>query len=128
MADIGVTQIHHSSVIVTDPDRARDFYTRVLGMEEVPYPSTFSIAVIWFKLAGQQIHLMIKDQPDTISPRHVALQVADAVAARAALRQQGVEIKESVCIPGSDRFFIRDPDGNCIELIEWKIPWGDGPM
>jgi hypothetical protein len=25
-----------------------------------------------------------------------------------------------VLIPGADRFFVTDPDGNRIEIIEWK--------
>jgi hypothetical protein len=39
-----------------------------------------------------------------------------------------VAIEETVKIPGAERFFVFDPDGNRIELIEWQIPWGDGPM
>ena len=26
------------------------------------------------------------------------------------------------------RFYVHDPDGNMIELIEWQVPWGEGPM
>jgi len=28
---------------------------------------------------------------------------------------------EATPIPGADRFFIADPDGNRIELIEWGV-------
>ena len=126
--DFGITRIHHHSVIVTDARAARGFYARTLGLKEVPSPSTFTFPVLWFALGDQQLHLMIKDKPDPDSPRHVALGVRDAAAARTALKAKGVRIEETVEIPGADRFFVRDPDGNRIELIEWKVPWGEGPM
>jgi len=127
-ARLGLQSVHHNSVITAKPDEARAFYSGILGLTEVKYPSTFPNPVIWFELGDQQIHVMIKDEPDTISPRHVALQVEDAVKARIELEAKGVKIDETVPIPGADRFYINDPDGNMIELIEWKIPWGEGPM
>ena len=125
---VGITGIHHHSVVTTDLERARRFYADILEMEEVPYPSTFDFEVAWYKLGDQQLHLMLKDEPDTQSPRHIALFLKDAKAARVALASKGVAIEETVDIPGADRFFIQDPDGNRIELIEWQIPWGEGPM
>jgi len=126
--DIGLTSIHHNSVVVTDPAKAREFYGGILGLHEVKYPSTFPNPVIWYVLGEDQIHLMIQENPDTHSGRHVALHVKDAVEARKLLKEKDIEIRETIEIPGADRFFISDPDGNQIELIEWKIPWGDGPM
>ena len=32
-------------------------------------------------------------------------------------------ITETTPIPGADRFFITDPDGNRIEIIEWFRPY-----
>lgn len=127
-ADVGLTGIHHNSVVVTDAARARSFYSGILGLKEVPYPSTFPIEVIWYELGEDQIHLMLREERDEETPRHVALQVNDAVKAREELEAKGVEIIETVEIPGADRFFINDPEGNRIELIEWKVPWGEGPM
>lgn len=125
---LGLTGIHHTSVVVTNPDRARAFYSGILGLQEVKYPSTFKFPVIWFDLGEEQVHLIIRNEADTFSPRHFALHVQDAVAARKALKAKGVEIRETVEIPGADRFFVTDPDGNQIELIQWKVPWGKGPM
>ena len=125
---VGITGIHHNSVVSTDLERTRRFYTEILEMEEVAYPSTFKFNVAWYKLGDQQLHIMLRDEPDTLSPRHIALFVEDSKAARAALRRKGIPIEETIEIPGADRFFIQDPDGNRIELIEWQIPWGRGPM
>ena len=49
----------------------------------------------------------------------MALQVDDAQAARLWLKEKGLD-QEAVLIPGADRFFITDPDGNQIEIIEWQ--------
>jgi len=38
-------------------------------------------------------------------------------------RAHGVGIQETTPIPGADRFFIHDPDGNRIELIQWQRPY-----
>jgi len=126
--DLGLTGIHHNSVVTSDADRAREFYAGVLGMKEIPYPSTFDFPVIWFELGDQHVHLIVANRPDSISPRHIAFHVRNASVAREALTAMGVAIEDTVKIPGAERFFVHDPDGNRIELIEWQIPWGDGPM
>lgn len=126
--DTGIAGIHHDSMVATDPVKVRAFYGDKLGLREIPSPSTFNFPVVWYQVGEQQIHLMIKDQPDPVSPRHVALSLKDAQAARQALKARGVEIRETTEIPGADRFFVFDPDGNRIEMVEWKIPWGEGPM
>jgi catechol 2,3-dioxygenase-like lactoylglutathione lyase family enzyme len=117
------SQIDHCSVIITDLERGRRFYRDVLGLKEIHKPRTFDFVVLWFDLGNMHIHLLLKDQADTISPRHFALRVADATKARAYFREQGVEIQETTSIPGADRFFIHDPDGNRIEIIQWQRPY-----
>jgi catechol 2,3-dioxygenase-like lactoylglutathione lyase family enzyme len=94
-----------------------------LGLTEVAKPKTFDFVVLWFDLGNQQLHLLLKDRPDTISPRHFALRVADCAAARAYFRSNGVATQETTPIPGADRFFIADPDGNRIEIIQWQRPY-----
>ncbi len=44
----------------------------------------------------------------------------DAQAARAWMKEHGVNIQETILIPGADRFFIRDPFDKLIEIIESK--------
>jgi catechol 2,3-dioxygenase-like lactoylglutathione lyase family enzyme len=104
--------------------KARWFYRDVLGLREIPKPMTFDFVALWFDLGGgQTLHLLQKPQPDTPSPRHFALRVADAAAAREHFRARGVEILETGPIPHCDRFFVHDPDGNRIELIQWIEPY-----
>jgi len=118
-----ITQIDHCSVVISDVERSRRFYRDVLGLKEINKPRTFDFTVLWFDLGNHHLHLLLKDRPDTISPRHFALRVQDAAAARTYLREHGVTTQETTPIPGADRFFIADPDGNRIEIIQWLRPY-----
>ena len=118
-----LTGIDHCTVVVSDMERAVKFYRDGLGLPEMEIPSTFpgaGLAVRWFKLGEQYIHLFPMPAADPPSPKHVAMKVSDANAARAYFKARGVETKETVPIPGADRFFIADPDGNRIEIIQWS--------
>src|SRR5205807_899376 len=106
MPDLSVTQIDHVSVVITDVERSRRFYRDVLGLKEINKPRTFDFVVLWFDLGNQHLHLLLKDRPDTLSPRHFALRVTDAAAARAYFRGRDVATQETTPIPGADRFFI----------------------
>jgi glyoxylase I family protein len=118
-----VTKLDHASVIITDVERSRRFYRDILGLREIHRPRTFDFVVLWFDLDGQHVHLLLKDQADTPSPRHFALRVSDAAAARTYFRGRDVPTQETTPIPGADRFFIHDPDGNRIEIIQWLRPY-----
>src|SRR5437773_5710390 len=109
-----ISQIDHCSVIITDVERSRLFYRDVLGLKEINKPRTFDFVVLWFDLGNQHLHLLLKDSADVISPRHFALRVPEAAAARASCREHGLAPQETTPIPGADRFFIADPDGNRI--------------
>jgi catechol 2,3-dioxygenase-like lactoylglutathione lyase family enzyme len=117
------SQLDHCSVIITDVERSRRFYRDVLGLKEIHKPRTFDFVVLWFDLGNQHVHLLLKDRADTISARHFALRVSDASAARVYFREGGVPVQETTPIPGADRFFINDPDGNRIEIIQWLRPY-----
>jgi catechol 2,3-dioxygenase-like lactoylglutathione lyase family enzyme len=123
MSSLHVTQIDHVSVVITDVQRSRRFYRDVLGLKEIAKPRTFDFVVVWFDLGNQHLHLLLKDQPDSISPRHFALRVGDAGSARRYFHAHGIALQETTPIPGADRFFIADPDGNRIEIIQWLRPY-----
>ena len=67
-----------------------------------------------------------ENQPD--SQHHMALQVDDAQASRLLMKEKGFDIQETILIPGTDRFFVRDPDGNLIEIIEWQEEYPNIPV
>jgi catechol 2,3-dioxygenase-like lactoylglutathione lyase family enzyme len=123
MSGLEVTQIDHVSVLITNLERSRRFYRDLLGLKEIAKPKTFDFSVLWFDLGNQQLHLLLKPQPDTNSPRHFALRVKDVRTARAYFQERGISFQETTPIPHCDRFFIADPDGNRIEVIQWLEPY-----
>jgi catechol 2,3-dioxygenase-like lactoylglutathione lyase family enzyme len=123
MSGLHATQIDHVSVIITDVERSRRFYRDVLGLKEIAKPRTIDFVVLWFDLGNQHLHLLLKKEPDALSPRHFALRVSDVAAARVYFREKGIRPEETTPIPGADRFFIYDPDGNRIEVIQWLRPY-----
>jgi catechol 2,3-dioxygenase-like lactoylglutathione lyase family enzyme len=42
-----INSINHVAVIVTDVDRAKDFYQRILGLEKIPRPKIVFPANGW---------------------------------------------------------------------------------
>jgi catechol 2,3-dioxygenase-like lactoylglutathione lyase family enzyme len=118
-----ITQIDHCTVIITDISRSRAFYGHVLGLKEIPAPKEFDFVALWYDLGGQYLHLLQKTAPDTVSPRHFCLRVSDAKMARSRLESQGIPIEETTPIAAADRFFIHDPDGNRIEILQWLQPY-----
>lgn len=120
-----LTGIHHVSILVSDMERAVAWYQAALGLQEIKRPSNFVTPVRWFELGDEQLHLIPNGTPDAVSPRHFALHVDDCQAARETLQGRGVAIQETVPIAGADRFFIADPDGNNIEIIQWFRQWDE---
>ncbi len=123
MRNLQITQIDHVSVIITDVERSRRFYRDILGLKEIAKPKSFDFIALWFDLGNQQLHLLRKPNADSRSPRHFALRVKDVEAARAYFRGLGIAPEETTQIRMCDRFFIYDPDGNRIEIIQWLEPY-----
>lgn len=119
MSELGITQFDHVSVLITEVERSRRFYRDILGLKEIAKPRTFNFVALWFEFGNQQLHLLQKEKPDSRSPRHFALRVKDVPAARSYFRERDVPIEETTLIPYCDRFFVYDPDGNRIEIIQW---------
>jgi len=125
------SQIQHCSVVVQNLERAAAFYRDVLGLIEIEIPSTFKPAglkVRWFRLGAQQIHILQGAENPPNTQHHMALQVDDAQAARVWMKAKGFKVEETILIPGADRFFVRDPDDNLIEIIEWKETYPNIPV
>jgi catechol 2,3-dioxygenase-like lactoylglutathione lyase family enzyme len=103
-------------------DEARRFYTEVLGLREIPCPSTMrQDRLVWFSVSddGDELHLLVDDdfQPIT-NGQHLCMVVDDLAAIRKTLEDAGVETGEEPPIAFRPRFSFRDPFGNKIELTE----------
>jgi catechol 2,3-dioxygenase-like lactoylglutathione lyase family enzyme len=92
----------------------------VLGLREVEKPDSLKErGGFWLELGDQQIHVGTEDGVDRIKTKaHLAYEV-DAIGYwQTKMGEQGVEIGDSVPIPGYERFEIRDPFGNRLEFIQ----------
>ena len=99
-------------------ERTRAFYGDLLGLEEIPTPSSLKhLRVIWFKLTeDSELHVFREEPVRDRSIRHFALIVDDVEAMREKLRAAGFAPWDAETIPGRPRFFCRDPNGNIIEF------------
>ncbi len=116
--------IAHIGLIVTDLNRAAQFYEGILGLSRTARPE-LAFEGIWYGLAaGQQIHLMLLHNPyaDSKKPAHGGRDnhVALHTDAFDAIRQRldTARISYSMSQSGRTALFCRDPDGNTIELIQ----------
>jgi catechol 2,3-dioxygenase-like lactoylglutathione lyase family enzyme len=107
---------------VADLERSRRFYEDVLGLATLPRPD-FGIAGVWYGVGDAQLHLIAKPPgfdggrgPEQMSPlaNHCAFAIDDYAATIAHLQARGVEVTQIG--QAASQMWIRDPDGNVIEL------------
>ncbi|MGI8688020.1 MAG: VOC family protein [Thermomicrobiales bacterium] len=105
-------------------DEARRFYGEALGLREKPRPMGLEArALIWYDIGEDEheIHLLRTDPAGLEPPRaadHLCIEVNDIAAMRAHLNDKDVPIKETSVIDNRPRFFVADPFGNSIELVQ----------
>ncbi len=122
-----ITGVAHIGIRVRDLARARAFYES-LGFEFIVGPVGPEPVAILNHPSGIVLNLIINASTDAqnvlmdLSEKHpgythMALLVSDLSAAQAELDTRGVKITEGpVKFPGARALFLRDPDGNVIEL------------
>ena len=115
-------RLHHAQLTIPSgcEAQARAFYCDLLGLPEIEKPDSLKArGGFWLQLAGSQIHIGIQDGIIRAGTKaHVALQVQDLTHWRERLSAAGIAIDDSIPIPGYDRFELRDPFGNRLELIQ----------
>ena len=119
-----ITQLIHVNVTVPFKLEAatKEFYGAVLGLQQVPKPAASRQSGAWYQIGATQLHLSVEDEkPAPLSSRHICFAVSDLAAAEKSLRDAGVEIiPDARSIPGSPRFYVRDPGGNQLEIAQTK--------
>ena len=118
-----VRGLHHVSLVVSDLSRAAACYGDLLRLEALDRPD-LGFPGLWYDLGGgQALHLLQVPNPDPVArgvgggrDRHLALMVEglDAIVAR--LEAAGIQVERSRS--GRPAVFLRDPDGNTLELVE----------
>ncbi|MBT6314283.1 MAG: lactoylglutathione lyase [Alphaproteobacteria bacterium] len=124
----------HTMIRVLDLDKSMDFYTRLLGMNELrrkDFPTgKFTLAFVGYGDEADNTVVELTHNWDQKEPYdlgdafgHLALGVKDIYATCEALGKEGVSIPRPpgpMKHGGSVIAFIEDPDGYKIELIEKK--------
>ena len=114
-------RVHHIEITVP-PDRqaeAEEFYIDFMGFARLEKPESLSHrGGFWARLDNLDLHVGIEGGFDRNRTKvHLAYEVRDLEAWRAKIVGRGLTVKESIAIPGYDRFEFRDPFGNRVELI-----------
>jgi len=118
-----ILTFHHVNVtvVLALEVATKDFYAQVLGLTEVPKPpETLGRGGAWYQIGPVQLHLS-REQGVTNdgAKRHFCLLVADLEQMQRRLEEAGVKIlPDEQPIHGADRFYVRDPGGNLIEIAQ----------
>jgi catechol 2,3-dioxygenase-like lactoylglutathione lyase family enzyme len=120
-----VISLHHVNVTVPPELEAatKEFYSSVLGLQQVPKPAAARQSGAWYQIGENQLHLSVEDErPEALSSRHVCFTVSDLAEAEKRFRGAGVEvIPDARPAPGSPRFYVRDPGGNQLEIVQSSV-------
>lgn len=112
----------HVALIVSDLKQSAQFYEVLLGLKRIKRPD-LGFEGLWYGINdGQEIHLMLLDNPYAGCDRpahggrdnHLALQVEDFELIRSRLDAAGIAF--TLSRSGRNALFCRDPDGNTLEL------------
>ncbi|MBD2297848.1 VOC family protein [Nostoc sp. FACHB-87] len=116
-----ITQSLHTAILVTDLERAENFYTQVLGLSKIDRSLKYPGA--WYQVGDYQVHLIVASTVPTDNPNekwgrnpHIAFAVADLEQAKQELLSQNYLIQASAS--GRSAIFTQDPDGNVIEISQ----------
>lgn len=124
-----IKRINHIGVRVRCLDTSREFYEK-LGFEFIVGPIGPEPVAVMEHPCGININFILNASPDAsdvnilmdVSEKntgytHIALEIDNVKTVKQLLGELNIPITETVELPdGAIFFFIRDPDGNVIEL------------
>jgi catechol 2,3-dioxygenase-like lactoylglutathione lyase family enzyme len=110
------------AIPVASEDRARAFYSGILGFTEVPKPPEMAgRKSIWFVAGGVNLHLGLESDFHPAKRAHPAFVVTGLDAILAACERAGLPAKPDTSFNGLRRVHVFDPFGNRLELMERSI-------
>src|SRR5436190_18249925 len=127
--------IHHVNVQISDRDRTREWYERVLGAEFLDRGPALNKRQLQLRIGTAEVHFTEMPRPAIVGSAHFAVEIDDWDGMLAHLAQLGVRhVRQSAASTGPDvggtapdqgrredsgeHFtYIHDPDGNMIELV-----------
>src|SRR5438128_6356354 len=123
---LNLTQVGRVCVSVADTDRAIDFYVDTLGFEKVlDVPMGEAMRWVEVALPGTVTTIALAPPPEGQeaggSQTGICLDSSDVDADHAALQAAGVDVDEQVTRwggPVPPMFWLRDPDGNSLIIVQ----------
>jgi catechol 2,3-dioxygenase-like lactoylglutathione lyase family enzyme len=120
-----IVGISHIALYVHDIEKTRAFYKTFLGFDE-PYQidnADGSLHLTWIKINDHQtIEIFPEKEANNDRLYHIALETDDAVGMRDYLAAHGVKVPDKVGAGkiGNLNYFIKDPDGHIVEIVQYK--------
>jgi catechol 2,3-dioxygenase-like lactoylglutathione lyase family enzyme len=117
---VRIKRLDHVQICIPvgEEEKAREFYTSVLGLEEIEKPDALKPnGGLWFRIADIQLHIGAEDAQGK-SKRHPAFEVEGLEEIREHLQEHRVRVKDETPVPGLKRFSFFDPFDNRIEFME----------
>lgn len=119
-----IIRLLHASLLIADVARSRAFYEGILGLVPDTGRPDLGFPGVWYRLGDAEIHLICQPNPDPVKgrpehggrDRHTALGVEGWDELRARLDATGMSY--TLSRSGRKALFVRDPDGNALELID----------
>jgi catechol 2,3-dioxygenase-like lactoylglutathione lyase family enzyme len=101
-------------------EAGRDFFGRLLELEEIPRPAALAgRGGLWFRCGAQQLHVGVEKDFRPARKAHPALELTDLAAFDALLARltaAGIPVDRPEEMEDALRFFVHDPWGNRLEL------------
>jgi lactoylglutathione lyase len=118
---VKILELNHVAVLVKDVEKSCEFYSNVLGLEQIPRPA-FDFPGAWYRLGTEQeLHIIGgRTEPTPLFDRgnHFALRTKDLGRWQEHLKRLGIEFRGPKPRPdGAMQIFLRDGDGHLIELF-----------
>ena len=99
--------------------RARQFYSGVLGLAEVPKPANLAKrGGAWFEGGTLRVHLGVEVDFHPARKAHPAFLVQHLDLLVQHLQRAGIAVLTDEPLEGYNRIYVSDPFGNRIELLE----------
>lgn len=111
----------HVAVQVSNLAKSEAFYTQVIGLQKVERQLTFPGT--WYQIGNFQLHLVVSEW--AVNPTreekwgrhpHITFAIYDLASVKRSLTEQDIPFQMSSS--GRAALFVKDPDGNVMELLE----------
>ena len=131
---ISLKSFDHMTLIVSDLEKTREFYVKILGMDEIPRPE-FDFPGAWFQLGKMQIHATMTSEKAGIAGlgdlkatslargHHFAFEVESVKQVVLDLRRYDLTpvVGPRPRPDGVVQVYFQDPDDHVVEFFEPKI-------